>query len=814
MILSRALAAVVAGAGLLLQAATAHSIQRDPLSYITRIDDAVIQTPSHRVNAHSSFELTFLLHDRRQKIRLQLEPNHDILSEDASVQYVGADGVVHTIEPIDRSEHRIFKGTAFIRHEGHTEWTNAGWARINVHQDGEKPIFEGALRIDGNHHHIQTSTNYRQTTIAGDPEVEPATEEYMIVWRDSDIGLETYGGRDELKRDLGSVAGCTSDELLYNRDDSNIVYRSLEDVAPEQTSTWAISPRVLFGRQIDGTAGGNGAGVNLANTIGSTAGCPTTRKVALVGIATDCTYTAQFNSTAAVRANIIQQINSASQLYESTFNISLGIQNLTISDPECPAQASSSAPWNVACSTSTTITGRLNLFSAWRGQFNDSNAYWTLLSTCGTGAAVGLAWLGQVCQEGAQTANNETIAAANVVVRTSTEWQVIAHETGHTFGAVHDCTPTTCSDGTVTKQQCCPLSTSSCDAKSQFIMNPSTGSGISTFSPCSVGNICSFLGRNSAKTNCLANNKDVTTITGSQCGNGIVESGEDCDCGGVSGCGDNKCCDPKTCKFTSGSVCDPSNEDCCTQTCAFASAGTVCRPSTGSCDPQEVCPGNLGTCPADKSADDGTSCGASGAGLTCASGQCTSRDLQCKTLMGSLTAGNDTTSCSQQGCLLQCASPEFSSCLQMPQYFLDGTPCQGGGKCSNGQCQGASVGNEVLAWIQDNKAIFIPVVAVVGTMLLLGLACCCWTSVSRRRRRRRRGGVPKLPTGPPQGWNNPTMTGAYGAPAIPPAAARGGGGNGQRGQLYYPGNGQSPRPPPPPNGQQWGPVRSTSFRYA
>lgn len=137
-------------------------------------------------------------------------------------------------------------------------------------------------------------------------------------------------------------------------------------------------------------------------------------------------------------------------------------------------------------------------------------------------------------------------------------------------------------------------------------MNPSTGNNIQKFSPCSIGNICSAIGRNSVKTSCLTANKDVSTITGSQCGNGIVEAGEDCDCGGTSGCANNPCCNPTTCKFTSQSVCDPSNEDCCTSTCKFASNGTVCRASTGVCDPQEVCSGKAATCPVDTTAPDGT----------------------------------------------------------------------------------------------------------------------------------------------------------------------------------------------------------------
>jgi hypothetical protein len=138
-------------------------------------------------------------------------------------------------------------------------------------------------------------------------------------------------------------------------------------------------------------------------------------------------------------------------------------------------------------------------------------------------------------------------------------------------------------------------------------MNPSTGSNIAKFSPCTIGNICSAMLRNSVKTSCLVSNKGISTITRSQCGNGIVEAGEDCDCGGESGCAGNTCCDPTTCKFSTANnaVCDPSNEDCCSSNCQFAGAGTVCRASTGTCDPQETCSGTNATCPPDVNAPDG-----------------------------------------------------------------------------------------------------------------------------------------------------------------------------------------------------------------
>ena len=126
-------------------------------------------------------------------------------------------------------------------------------------------------------------------------------------------------------------------------------------------------------------------------------------------------------------------------------------------------------------------------------------------------------------------------------------------------------------------------------------------------------------------TTCLQSTSNTQkTISLQMCGNGIVETGEDCD----PGVGRNStCCDSKTCKFTSRSVCDPLSSDCCTDTCQFAPSTQVCRPARdAACDSAEMCSGTNATCPTDHTRPDGSSCGP---GLYCASGACTSNDREC-----------------------------------------------------------------------------------------------------------------------------------------------------------------------------------------
>jgi hypothetical protein len=787
----------------------AKSRSRNPLNYLTLIESPRIETPAGRVNAYSSFDLTFDLHRHSQHIRLSLEPNHDILHEDAHVEILDKDGNIKYAEKINRMDHKVYQGQAFLVDENGNS-NHVGWARITVARDGVVPLFEGAFTILRDHHHISMKTNYMRTKHVQDPLIEEHEDEYMVMWRDSDISQDPV--HTELRKREDGLLSCRSDLLEFNRDLSQPMYTRM---LRRDEGYWGAMPisNILGKRQnIDGGGAGNGnSGLsNLRDNIGNTAGCPTTRKVALVGIATDCTYTADFNSTDSVRQNIINQVNTASDLYQSTFNITLGLRNLTVSDAECPGTASQQAPWNIGCNGGT-ITDRLNTFSSWRGSRGDSNAYWSLWTTCNTGAEVGLAWLGQLCNAGATSqgsgSNAQTVTGANVVARTPTEWQVFAHETGHTFGAVHDCDSSACQDSNfVNSGQCCPLSSSVCDANAKYLMNPFSASGITDFSPCSVGNICQAILRGSVTSSCLTDNRDVTVITGNQCGNGIVEAGEDCDCGGTEGCAGNACCNPQTCKFNTGAFCDPSNEGCCTSQCQFAGAGTVCRASTSSCDPQEVCPGNNGTCPPDSNSADGSDCGN---GLKCASGQCTSRDLQCRTVMGSYTADNDTYACNSQTCQLSCASPDFgaNTCYSMRQNFLDGTDCGGGGKCNNGVCSGSSVGGQISSFFNDNKNWLIPVIAVLGGLLVIAILGCIVRSCRRRRRRPARKPIsPAMRQSRNGGWNGPPIppqynAGGYGSPPPPP----------QQQSWGYPAP-SYPAPPAPTYNTNYGP--RGSVRYA
>lgn len=122
-----------------------------------------------------------------------------------------------------------------------------------------------------------------------------------------------------------------------------------------------------------------------------------------------------------------------------------------------------------------------------------------------------------------------------------------------------------------------------------------------------------------------------------KCGNGIVDEGEECDCGKLRECQDNdSCCDPLTCRFKVEAQC--TSGACCDR-CKFRPKGFVCRRSRGECDLQEHCTGTSNHCPPDVYKQNGYPC-SSGEGY-CFLGQCPSHDGQCAELWGSEARNSD-----------------------------------------------------------------------------------------------------------------------------------------------------------------------------
>ncbi|KAM9807168.1 disintegrin and metalloproteinase domain-containing protein 22 isoform 1-T1 [Syngnathus typhle] len=153
------------------------------------------------------------------------------------------------------------------------------------------------------------------------------------------------------------------------------------------------------------------------------------------------------------------------------------------------------------------------------------------------------------------------------------------------------------------------------------------------FSDCNVEEYYNFL--NSGGGTCLFN-KPLKLLDPPECGNGFVESGEECDCGSPVECareGEN-CC--KKCTLTQGSKC---SDGLCCNNCQMEFSGVVCRDAVNDCDIPENCTGNSSQCPPNLHKMDGYTCEKDQG--RCFNGRCKTKDKQCKYIWGEKATAAD-----------------------------------------------------------------------------------------------------------------------------------------------------------------------------
>ncbi|RIB06541.1 Metallo-peptidase family M12-domain-containing protein [Gigaspora rosea] len=622
-----------------------------------------------------SLRLRFVAFNRT--FNIHLEPNTDLFHPEATIT-IHHNNKTSTTTKLLPQDYRLYKGVlldvdstdkrlsedivGLKRLSLHEELSNSpgvlGWARVMVLNDGS---------VNQKHLTFEGTFSYK-----GDLHHIKSIDNFRIAQFHDDPEIPNPSARHPNHRDATMVIYRDSD-IKPSRIDNDRIWSCGMN---EQISNWNRSRNNYLKYNEPWTFG--------INDKRNATGCPTARRIAYMGAAADCTYVQSYQSSDAARKQILNDWGTASAVYERTFNVTLGLIYIEIQDSNCPSTPNPA--WNRPCSDSYSISQRLSDFSKWRGtKGDDGAALWHLMSKCNTGTKVGIAWLGQLCQTSATAQSNGEctgqafVSGTGVSTIVKDEWKVVAHEIGHGFGAYHDCTSSTCPCSSVNDAcACCPLSQTTCDA------DPATASK--------------------------------TILTASMCGNGLKEPGEECDCG--TDCATDPCCNGATCKLKNGSQCDDMNDLCC-RNCTYKAANATCRPAVSSCDITEVCPGNSGDCPPDAHIEDGTSCG-NGNGLQCAGGICTSKDLQCATRgsrMGITKACTMTTSCT-----ISCANPnDTTSCLEMSGYFVDGTSCGFGGRCSKGTCVTGSIGNTISHWIDQNKRIVIPIAIILGILVALWL---------------------------------------------------------------------------------------------
>eukprot|EP00730_Choanoeca_flexa_P016800 TRINITY_DN8006_c0_g1_i2.p1 TRINITY_DN8006_c0_g1~~TRINITY_DN8006_c0_g1_i2.p1 ORF type:complete len:909 (+),score=143.27 TRINITY_DN8006_c0_g1_i2:91-2817(+) len=199
------------------------------------------------------------------------------------------------------------------------------------------------------------------------------------------------------------------------------------------------------------------------------------------------------------------------------------------------------------------------------------------------GGVVGLARVGTICQAPfnnpvRQAATGQEVESLNAGITTTVNFGeanpilqtklVLAHEIGHNFGASHD---DACSTFCRSNPSECSTSSQVGVSGNYYLMWPSSVDGTQPnndlFSACSIDSMTTRINSGSGAGGfCFTDRADAI------CGNGIVELGEDCDCGSddASICTQNDPCCTPTCELALGNQCSPQAGPCCTASCQMS----------------------------------------------------------------------------------------------------------------------------------------------------------------------------------------------------------------------------------------------------
>ncbi|KAJ1922285.1 hypothetical protein H4219_000147 [Mycoemilia scoparia] len=736
----------------------------------------------HQVLPGDTFQMSLSAYN--QTFSLILEPNYDLLHPDAKVRLRQKDGTFKIV-PLQQNDVHVYRGyvtspsggqdvnanrllSAFHGGDSDISFNPYGsGARITFFKDKETGLvgMDGNFFYQGETYNLKHVDFYDKNKGPDDPHrfsrrslPDDLKLSKTVIYRRSDTFIiekqnnyKRLGTRStEKSTGSGFSNTCASHRLQHGNTTREYIeqFEEKEELyRVEYEPWWKRTPKSLkFTKRADDTS------------------CLGSKKVLYMGVAADCTYIANYGSEDKARTQILSNWNQASSVYERQLGIQLGVVDMQMETMSCPSTLDSSAAWNRDCSDTYSIEDRLNDFSAWRGKrSDDSLGLWHLMTQCASGPEVGLAWTSVLCQTESLQQRNGVVSGTGVSAINLDEWKVVAHEIGHNFGAIHDCTKGTCGSGG--GRDCCQCS-KQCDCDGKYIMNPTNPVSTDDFSPCSINAICTGA-KNGLQ--CLSDPGSRTVLSKAMCGNGIKEGDEECDCGTSDACKNDPCCDQKTCKFKNGAKCSDYNDLCCSN-CQIRSKGTVCRQKNSDCDVEEVCDGQTGDCPADDHVDDGTSCGS---GKQCASGQCTNRDAQCKARGGNMgITQHCPLNMMADPCKFQCKDPNSSNaCIFMSGSFLDGTECGWHSKCRSGKCKGDNAFYQFANLYRNNLAVAIPVtiiviiviVIIISTLLHCFCGCCrsfslaAFTKHGRRAKVTRAGVTPV----PPHGYAVPQNMGGY-----------------------------------------------------
>uniref|UniRef100_F7B972 ADAM metallopeptidase domain 21 n=3 Tax=Xenopus tropicalis TaxID=8364 RepID=F7B972_XENTR len=242
----------------------------------------------------------------------------------------------------------------------------------------------------------------------------------------------------------------------------------------------------------------------------------------------------------------------------------------------------------------------LSDFLAWKREYLDENIKCAVAVLSWRDETVSTSSLSHL--RGACSPDNSAFIIKMNLEKPVLSLNLFTHELGHILGMKHDTSGCTCKSG-----------------KAACVM---ANSGLLSlgFSNCNEKDMEMFFA--SSEASCLW--KEL-----SQCGNNILEQGEECDCGSVQECAIIKCCDPTICKLRENAEC---LSGLCCKDCRLLPKGTLCRIPKTECDLAEYCDGASSHCPLDMYQQNGSPCN-NGTSL-CYENTCYDYNKHCETVFG------------------------------------------------------------------------------------------------------------------------------------------------------------------------------------
>ncbi|XP_060080313.1 disintegrin and metalloproteinase domain-containing protein 10-like [Ylistrum balloti] len=236
----------------------------------------------------------------------------------------------------------------------------------------------------------------------------------------------------------------------------------------------------------------------------------------------------------------------------------------------------------------------------------------------------------------------------------------LAHEFGHSFGSNHD---------DATNLICAPG-----NQMGNYIMYPYAADGSkpnnNQFSSCSLSQIYPVIVN---KGTCLR------TEVGPVCGNGMVEAGEECDCGSSRICAfySDLCCVPSdvtnevdrpcTLRRDQGRICSWTLSPCCNKNCTYIPAAKRHKCSEASqCKEESFCDGTSEDCPDVSFSLDGATC--DDGKKTCKDGSCVRSICESRGMFACHCTEDD-----ESMCMLCCRSNNSTKCHPAHNFGLLGT---------------------------------------------------------------------------------------------------------------------------------------------